>query len=77
MIFMKGLVSGELRSLSVAVSIPNTSFALHDLRDLIILITSDSGTFLMLKAGSIVFVGHTLIRSAEKPCAIAATESTK
>lgn len=41
---------------------------LNGLRDLIILIISDSVTFLMLKASSIVLTAH---------CAIAATESIK
>lgn len=53
------------------------SLALDGLRDLIILKTSDSVTFLMLKVGSVVLTGHISVYSGEKHYVIVATESIK
>lgn len=57
-----GLVS-VLNYLSITAYIPNISFALDGSRDLIILLTSDSVTFLKLIASCIVLTGQIFMRA--------------
>ncbi len=56
-----GLIRVKLDYLSITTSMPYLSFALDDLRDLLVLITSESLTGLILKTGSTVVTGQTLV----------------
>ncbi len=64
-------------SLSITTSMPYLSFTLDYLRDLIVLITSESLTGLILKTGSTVVTGQTLVYAGGKQRVIVSTESTK
>ncbi len=70
-----GLIRVKLDSLSITTSKPYLYFALDDLRYLIVLITSLTG--LILKTGSTVVTGQTLVYAGGKQRVIVSTESTK